>query len=95
MGSIFTVFTNNVANTFFTSQKKLSAKQARWQEFLAYFNFELLHRPGWLNMVADTLSHKEVIAYIAALSNVMSDFNDKIKQIVGSDASYEKLRHQV
>ena len=46
-------------------------------------------------MVADTLSHKEVIAYIAALSNVMSDFNDKIKKIVGSDASYEKLRHQV
>ena len=46
-------------------------------------------------MVADTLSHKEVIAYIATLSNVMSDFNDRIKQIVGSDASYEKLRHQV
>ena len=28
MGSIFTVVTDNVANTFFTSHKKLSAKQA-------------------------------------------------------------------
>ena len=28
LGSIFVVVTNNVANTLFTSQKKLSAKQA-------------------------------------------------------------------
>ena len=43
-------------------------------------------------MVADTWSQKEVIVYIAALSEVVLDFNDKIKQIVGSNASYEKLR---
>ena len=30
-------------------------------------------------MVADTLSHKKLIAYISALSEVMSDFNDIIK----------------
>ena len=39
-------------------------------------------------MVADTLSRKEVIAYIAALLKVVLDFNDRIKQIVGSYASY-------
>ena len=79
MGSIFTVVTDNVANTFFTSQKKLSAKQARWQEFFANFNFDWLHRPGKHNVVADTLSRKEVIAYIAALSEVVSDFNERIQ----------------
>ena len=92
LGSIFTVVTDNVANTFFTSQKKLSAKQARWQEFLADFNFDWLHRPGKHNVVADTLSRKEVIAYIAALSEVVSDFNERIQQLAESDASYEKLR---
>ena len=46
-------------------------------------------------MAADTLSHKEVIVYIAALSEVVSDFNDKINQIPGSYASYEKLRQHV
>ena len=30
-------------------------------------------------MVANTLSRKEVIAYIIALSEVVSDFNDIIK----------------
>ena len=86
------VVTDNVPNTLFTSQKKLSAKQARWQEFLAYFNFDWLHRPRKHNVVADTLSRKEVIAYIAALSEVVSNFNERIKSIAGSDASYEKLR---
>ena len=39
-----------------------------------------------------TLSHKEIISYIVTLSKVMSDFNDRVKQIVGSNASYEKSR---
>ena len=95
LGSIFTVVTDNVAKTFFTSQKKLSAKQSRWQEFLADFNFDWLHRPGKHNVVADTLSRKEVIAYIAALSEVVSNFNERIQQLAESDASYEKLRQQV
>ena len=43
-------------------------------------------------MVADIWSKKKVIAYIAALSEVVLDFNDKIKQNVGSNESYEKLR---
>ena len=42
LGSIFTVVTDNVANTFFKTQKKLSPRQARWQEFLADFRFEWL-----------------------------------------------------
>ena len=46
-------------------------------------------------MVADTLSRKEVNVYITALSEVVSDFNERIKLIVDSEASYEKLRHQV
>lgn len=31
--------TDNVANTFFKTQKKLSPKQARWQEFLQEDDF--------------------------------------------------------
>ena len=70
-----------MVNTFFTSQKKLSAKEARWQEFLVDFNFEWLHRPGRHNVM--TLSHKEIIAYIVTLSKVVSYFNDRVKQIDG------------
>ena len=35
LGTRFLVRTDNVANIFFKTQKKLSPKQARWQEFLA------------------------------------------------------------
>ena len=92
LGGIFTLVTDNVANTFFKTQKKLSARQARWQEFLAKFNFEWLHRLGWHNIVADALSWKEVVAYIMTLLEVISDFNERIKKAAGLDADYEKLR---
>ena len=95
LGGIFTVVTDNVENTFFKTHKKLSARQARWQEFLAEFNFEWVHRLGRHNIVADALSRKEVVAYIMTLSEVISDFNEWIKNAAGLDASYEKLRQQV
>ena len=41
LGAHFVVKMYNVATTYFQSQKKLSAKQARWQDFLAEFDFTL------------------------------------------------------
>ncbi|RVW78948.1 Transposon Tf2-2 polyprotein [Vitis vinifera] len=73
LGSIFTVVTDNVANTFFKTQKKLRRH----------------------NTVADALSMKEVITYITTLSEVISDFNKKIKQATKQDAAYGRLKQQV
>ena len=56
LGNIFTVVTDNVVNTFFKTRKKLSPKQARWQEFLTDFKCEWLHRQGRHNTVVDALS---------------------------------------
>ena len=92
--SIFTMVTDNVANTFFKTQKKLSPRQAQWQEFLADFKFERLHRPGRHNTVDDALSRKKVIAYIMALSKVISDFNEKIK-LAAEQEAYGRLMQQV
>lgn len=64
LGSIFIVVIDNVANTFLKTQKKMSSKQARWQEFLANFRFEWPHKPGRYNVVVDALSKKEVMAYV-------------------------------
>jgi hypothetical protein len=73
LGTKFTVRTDNVANTFFHSQKKLSPKQARWQEFLQEYDFMWEHKPGRHNLVADALSRKSVDETVAALSRVESD----------------------
>ena len=68
MGTRLMVVTNNVANTFFKTQKKLTAKQARWQEFLADFDFVWMHKSGRHNQVVDALSRKEDASYVGSLS---------------------------
>ena len=77
MGTRFVVVTDNVANTFFTTQKKLTAKQARWQEFLA--DFDLVWWPGRHNQVADALSRKEVASYVGSLSSIVTDLKQRVR----------------
>jgi len=64
--SRFVVRTDNVATSYFQTQKKLSSKQARWQDFLTEFDYVLEYKLGESNFVADTLSRK------LQLANVMS-----------------------
>ncbi|KAE8665117.1 cytochrome P450 78A7-like [Hibiscus syriacus] len=64
LGSKFVVFTDNIANSYFFTQKKLSPKQARWQEFLAEFDFSLEYKPGKVNCVADGLSQRYAIKIV-------------------------------
>ncbi|KAL0368286.1 UNVERIFIED_CONTAM: Transposon Tf2-12 polyprotein [Sesamum calycinum] len=94
-GTKFTVVTDNVANTYFKTQRKLSPKQARWQEFLGEFDFEWVHRPGKHNDVADALSRKLVEEYVAALTVVESDFLDQIRESSKTDVGYLKIVEQV
>ena len=41
---------------FDTKKKKLTPKQAQWQELLAEFDCTLKYKPGKTNVVADTRS---------------------------------------
>ena len=91
LGTKFTVVTDNVANTYFKSQKKLTPKQARWQEYLAEFDFVWVHRPGAQNQVADALSRKDVQAFVGALSQVSTTFLDRVREQSLLDSVYKKL----
>ena len=95
MGTRFTVVIDNIANTFFKAQKKLTAKQARWQEFLANFDFVWVHKLGRHNQVADALSRKEVASYVGSLSRVVPDFTERVRQEAPQDPTYQKLVEQV
>ena len=95
LGTKFVVVTDNVANTYFKTQKKLSPKQARWQEFLAEFDFSWLHRPGKENLVADALSRKEVKSFVASLTVVHSDFVDRVRAFSEGDKVYCELKQKV
>lgn len=56
LGVPFTVYTDHRTLENFHKQKDLSRRQARWQEFLAQYDFEIRYVRGEDNVVADALS---------------------------------------
>nr|GEY17469.1 reverse transcriptase [Tanacetum cinerariifolium] len=72
----FMIKTDNIATSYFQTQKKLSPKQARWQDFLAEFDYQLEYKPGKANVVADALSRK---AEFAAITQAQFFLQDRIK----------------
>ena len=90
LGSKFVVMTDNVATSYFQTQKKLSPKQARWQDFLAEFDYCLQYKPGKANVVADALSRKAELASIS-LSTPRSDLLDRIKEGMQQDPLAKNL----
>nr|XP_009786885.1 PREDICTED: uncharacterized protein LOC104234933 [Nicotiana sylvestris] len=58
-------------------QKKLTPKQARWQDFLAEFDYALEYKPGKGNVVADALSRK---VELAAITSTRWDIREAIKE---------------
>jgi hypothetical protein len=61
LGSHFIVFTDNAACRWFLSHANLSAKMTRWLGFFGQFDFELQHKKGEANVVADALSRPPVV----------------------------------
>lgn len=55
-GVKFRIYTDHKGLEWITTQKKLSPRQARWLEVLADFDFEIIHVPGEMNQLADSLS---------------------------------------
>ncbi|GMI83616.1 hypothetical protein HRI_002030900 [Hibiscus trionum] len=88
LGSRFVVFTDNSAISYFLTQKKLSPKQARWQDFLVEFDFSMEHKPGKTNTVADALSHK---AIFASISQPSGELLDSIKEGLTHDPTAKNL----
>ena len=51
----FTVVTDNNALSYFLSQTNLPYRQTRWRMYLQSYDFDILHRTGKDNVLADTL----------------------------------------
>ncbi|KZV49272.1 hypothetical protein F511_38757 [Dorcoceras hygrometricum] len=88
LGARFIVKTDNIATSYFQSQKKLPPKQSRWQDFLAELDSVLEYRPGKANVVADALSRK---AELASISTVLGDLPTCIKEGLGHDPVAKEL----
>lgn len=96
LGFPFSVKTDNTAVSYFLTKPKLTAKQARWQELLAEFNFSLEYRTGSSNHVADALSRRvdfddtQVVAALAA-SKVTTNLKDQIRELTKQDPAAQCL----
>ena len=94
LGSHFTIMTDNVVTSYFQTQKKLSSKQARWQDFLAEFDYRLEYKPGKANVVADALSRKAELATLS-MSQPKSDLVSRIKEGLQQDPLANDLLEKV
>ncbi|XP_057754711.1 uncharacterized protein LOC130974013 [Arachis stenosperma] len=88
LSSHFIVKTDNVATSYFQTQKKLSPKQTRWRDFLAEFDFEFEYKSGKTNVVADALSRK---VELVTISMVKGDIVHTIKEGLHHDPLAKKL----
>ena len=82
--------TDNVATSYFQTRKKLSPKQARWQDFLAEFNYVLEYKSGRINLVADALSRKA--EFVTMLSHPQSSLLDPIKEGLAHDPTTKNMK---
>ncbi|GKV50067.1 hypothetical protein SLEP1_g56783 [Rubroshorea leprosula] len=88
LGSRFVIKTDNVATSYFQRQKKLTPKQARWQDFLAEFDYVMEYKPRRANVVADALSRKATFAFI---SRPEGDLLDRVKEGLARDPFAKSL----
>ncbi|GJY64927.1 putative nucleotidyltransferase, ribonuclease H [Tanacetum coccineum] len=86
--TVFVIKTDNIATSYFQTQKKLSPKQARWQDFLAEFDYQLEYKPGKANVVADALSRK---AEFVAIIQAQFFLQDRIKEGLEHDPLAKKI----
>ncbi|KAG9447517.1 hypothetical protein H6P81_013645 [Aristolochia fimbriata] len=100
LGSRFVVKTDNVPSSYFLTQKKLSPKQARWQDFLAEFDMELEYKTSKTNSLVDALSRKADLAamrkeVVAATSHVSPSLIERIHSGLRVDTQVGSLLQSV
>ncbi|KAK2973404.1 hypothetical protein RJ640_011638 [Escallonia rubra] len=88
LGSRFLIKIDNIATSYFQSQRKLSPKQARWQDLLAEFDYVMEYKPGKATLVADALSRK---AELKAMSKAKGDILEGIKEGMEHDPLARQL----
>lgn len=93
-GSRFTVITDNQALKWMGSVKSPLGRIARWAVRLNQYDFEIIHRKGKLNVVADALSRAPInIHYIALTPDDKSTWYQKvIDKIISNPEGYPNFK---
>nr|GEW09363.1 putative reverse transcriptase domain-containing protein [Tanacetum cinerariifolium] len=71
-GTKCTVFTDHISLQHILDQKELNIRQRRWLELLSDYDCDIRYHPRKANIVADTLSRKEMIEPLRVRALVMT-----------------------
>jgi len=91
-GQHFTVITDHKSLCYFKTQPTLSRRQARWNELLAEYDFEIIYKPGKTNVVADALSRSPNLK-VNVMTQVQPDKHilNPIKEQIANDEDFGKI----
>lgn len=81
-GTSFTVITDNSALLWLKSLKDPTGRLARWALKLQHYTFEIKHRPGKLNVVADALSRINIDSI-----DIQSNWYENLISKIASDST--------
>lgn len=92
LGQKVTIVTDHKSLEFFASQPHLNARQARWAGLLAEYDYEIQHRPGKTNVVADALSRRpdHAATAVAVMMVDTTPVRERIKEAAATDAEYQR-----
>lgn len=85
----FDVLTDHHSLTYLQTQKRLNKRQARWQELLCNFNYNIKHIPGKVNSVPDSLSRRPDYRQLDIITRSSSTLLQEIKDATGQSEEWE------
>lgn len=95
-GTAFTIITDHASLKWLMSQKDLSGRLARWSLKLQGYTFDIVHRKGTQNVVADTLSRTDVDELAKELSAIEHrPLNIDLESAEFNDPDYVAWREHV
>ena len=97
LGTHFTICTDHRTLESFLHQKDLSRRQARWQESLADYTFNIQYIRGTENTVADTLSRRpEEHPEPTAVATVMTvSIDQKLRELIKAGYAEDKFAQRL
>ena len=92
LGRHFIIETDNNPTTHIMTQERLSARQLRWTQKLAEYDFELIHKDGRSHVVADMLSRRPDLQLSAiSLISPDPDFFTEVERYARDDQAYQAI----